>query len=153
VDQDLRRVWNQTSIPVVLRRTGEGEKLRVRLPYGASNKAWLRGSHRMRPQWVAAGRYWELPKAWFNDFVDNALPRFGRLYVIQPYREEERCSPSCLRAEGHECECSCMGANHGIGNDRSWFEITERFAARFGPKRLACRLMVRTRDNPRPRRT
>jgi hypothetical protein len=49
---------------------------------------------------------------------------------------------ACLGAEKHECQCSCMGANHGAGNDGSWFEITDYFATRWGERSLACRLLV-----------
>ena len=68
--------------------------------------------------------YWELPKSWFNDFVDRALQRYGKVYIIQPYREQEICARACQEALGHECQCSCMGANHGVGNDGSWFEVS-----------------------------
>lgn len=141
-DPKLKRAWKQAEIPVVLRRTGKGEKLRVRLPFAPDNGTWLRDNKRTRPEWHADLEYWEMPKAWFNEFVTRALSRFGRLYVIQPYREQEKCSPSCLNATGHECQCSCMGENHGAGNDGSWFEVTEAFASRWGERELACRLMV-----------
>jgi hypothetical protein len=29
-----------------------------------------------------ADAYRELPKSWFNDFVDRALQRFGKVYII-----------------------------------------------------------------------
>lgn len=143
---DMRRIWNQTTIPVVLRRSGKGERLRVRLPYSTGNRAWLRNGKRANLQWVADGRYWELPKAWFNDFVDRALAKYGKLYIIQPYREQEKCAAACLNAQGYECQCSCMGANHGAGNDGSWFEVSETFATRWGEHKLACRLMTDTRS-------
>jgi len=60
---DLKRVWNQSKIPVVLRRTGRGARLRVRLPYSAANRAWLQDERRTNPVWVKNGEYWELPKA------------------------------------------------------------------------------------------
>lgn len=141
-DPRLKRAWKQDRIPVVLRRTGKGERLRVHLPFAPDNAIWLRNGKRMRPEWVHELKCWELPKAWFNEFVTRALRRFGRLYVIQPYREQEKCSPSCLNVTGHECECSCMGENHGAGNDGSLFEVTEAFASRWGERELACRLMV-----------
>jgi len=137
----LRRVWNQERIPVVLRRNGKGEKLRVRLPYSNNNRGWLQNARRTSPEWLYELGCWELPKAWFNDFVDRALERYGKLYVIQPYREQKKCSPKCLEAVGHICECSCMGANHGAGNDGSWFEVNETFASRWDDRELACRLM------------
>ncbi|WP_031260578.1 hypothetical protein [Mesorhizobium sp. LNHC252B00] len=141
-DAQLKRVWNQEAIPVILRRIGKGEKLRVRLPYGEGNRKWLRNERRHRPEWIEELRCWELPKAWLNDFVDRALVRYRSVYIIQPYREQEKCSPACLNATGHDCECSCMGENHGAGNDGSWFEVSETFATRWGGPELACRLLT-----------
>lgn len=138
---ELKRVWEQKATPVVLRRDGKGEKLRVRLPYSDDNRNWVQNGRRISPVWSVRHECWELPKAWFNDLVTRALHRFGRIYVIQPYREQEKCSPKCLEATGHECQCSCMGANHGAGNDGSWFEVTDTFATRWGERELACRLM------------
>lgn len=141
VSAELKRVWAQTQIPVVLRRTGKGQRLRVRLPYSETNREWLQDGRRHSPEWFSKEKYWELPKAWFDDFVNRALTDFGKVYVIQPYREQEKCSPACLNAVGHECECSCMGRNHGHGNDGSWFEVSETFATRWGALELACRLL------------
>jgi hypothetical protein len=142
--EQLTSIWNQREIPVILRRTGKGELLRLRLPYAETNRSWLHNNRRTSPAWNTGKRCWEIPKAWFNDFVERALTTFGAVYVIQPYREQENCSPACLNAVGHECQCSCMGRNHGAGNDGSWFEISETFATRWGDQTLACRLM-RTR--------
>ncbi len=139
----LAYVWNQQKIPVVLRRAGQGEKLRVRLPFASDNRQWLQDDRRIRPKWIGGSdAYWELPKAWFNDFVDRALRRYGKVYIIQPYREQEVCARACQEAQGHECQCSCMGANHGVGNDGSWFEVSDTFATRWGERALACRLLV-----------
>lgn len=140
---ELRRVWNQKAIPVVIRRTGARERLRVRLPYDSENRNWLQNDRRTSPEWIGDRRFWELPKSWFNDFVNRALERYGRVYVIQPYIEQEKCAPACMNALGHECECSCMGRNHGAGNDGSWFEVNEAFATRSSGEHVACRLLVR----------
>ena len=128
-----KAVWNQDKIPVVLRRAGKGQKLRTRLPFATDNRAWLQNDRRTNPVWVAKGRYWELPKAWFNDFVERALNRYGEVYLFQPYREQEKCAPACQNAVGHECQCSCMGANH---------EVSETFSFRWGEQELACRLLT-----------
>lgn len=139
----LGYVWKQKQIPVVLRRTGRGERLRVRMPYHDANREWLRNGRRTAPTWIGGiEAYWELPKAWFNDFVDRALLRFGKVYIIQPYREQEVCARACQDASGHECQCSCMGANHGAGNDGSWFEVSDTFSTRWGERELACRLLT-----------
>jgi hypothetical protein len=138
----LRYVWGQKRTPVVLRRTGKGERLRVRLPYAETKRHWFQNERRTSPVWIASGKYWELPKAWFNDFVDRSLAKYGKVWIIQPYREQEICAPACQNAIGHECQCSCMGLYHGAGNDGSWFEISDTFATRWGTQQLACRLLT-----------
>ena len=138
----LRLAWNQKNIPVILRRAGKGELLRIRLPQSASNGCWLQNGRRIYPKWDEGKRFWETPKSWFNDLVERSLLKYGKIYIMQPYREQERCAPACLDAVGHECQCSCMGANHGSRNDGSWFEVTESFAVRWKPVHLACRLMI-----------
>lgn len=136
-------VWNQTKIPVVWRRDGKGESIVLKLPFSTSNRLWLKGGRRIDPKWIGHLKQWEIPKAWFNDFIERALDRYGLVYVIQPYNVMEKCAPACLNAIGHECQCSCMGQNHGIGNDGSWFEIGEAFAFRYDDRHLACRLIKR----------
>ena len=139
----LKSVWDQNVIPVILRRDGRGEKLRVRLPFDSDNKQWLQNGRRYAPEWVGGrSSYWEIPKSWFNDFVDRSLDRYGQVYIIQPYREQEVCARACQEARGHECQCSCMGANHGIGNDGSWFEVHDAFSSRWSNRTLASRLLV-----------
>ncbi len=139
----LGQIWAQPEIPVVLRRTGRGELLRVRLPYAVDNREWLRNEQTRKPHWNAAEACWDIPKAWFNDFVDRSLKRFGSVYVVQPFRVQEKCSPACQNARGHECQCSCMGANHGQGDDGTWFEVSDTFSTRWQERELACRLMTR----------
>lgn len=146
-EERLREVWRQKKIPVVIRRADKGHKLRVRLPYADNNRQWLNTVGKSTVAWNSSKHCWELPRSWFNDFVNRALERYGKLYVIQPYREQEKCAPACMDAEGHVCQCSCMGANHGNRNNGSWFEVSETFATRWGEKEIACRLMVSKRQN------
>lgn len=141
-NEKILQAWKQRAIPIVLRRNGKGEKLRIRIPPNDDNQDWLRNGRRRIPVWIDSKQYWELPKAWFNDFVNRSLKHYGRLYVVQPYNEQEKCASACMNATGHECECSCMGAYHGTGNDGSWFEVSDAFATRWGGRHLACRLMI-----------
>ncbi|WP_212741978.1 hypothetical protein [Sphingomonas sp. 1F27F7B] len=71
----LTRIWNQHEIPVILRRTGKGEFLRVRLPYADTNRAWLQAGRRILPAWTSAKRYWEIPKTWFCDTSTEEMNR------------------------------------------------------------------------------
>ena len=139
----IRSVWGQGRVPVALRRPKKGAKHFVRLPFAKDNRQWLQNGRRTSPAWNARDRRWEIPKSWFNDTVNRALDRFGRVYIIQPYREQEKCSPACQNAQGHECQCSCMGQHHGCGSDGSWFEVSETFATRWGAEEIACRLLTK----------
>lgn len=149
LDDDPRRlkdVWNQKRIPVVVRTGRKGEKLRIRLPFANDNRSWLQNEQRLSPDWDSEKKHCEIPKAWFNGFVDRALALYGAVYVIQPYREQEKCASKCRNAFRHECQCSCMGANHGHTNSHGWFDVSETFATRWGEQVLACRLMVKPKD-------
>lgn len=147
-DSELKAIWNQGTVPVILRRSRKGQQLRIRLPYADDNRSWLKGEHTRTPHWSSEHRCWEAPKAWFNELVEQCLQRHGKVYIIQPYREQEKCSSACMNAHGHECQCSCMGANHGAGNDGSWFEVSDTFATRWGDEYLACRLMTARSSAP-----
>lgn len=137
----IGRIWNQEEVPVIHRQTGKGEKLRFRLPFAEGNRSWLQQAGRSAPSWLRSKEYWVLPKSWFNKLVGRCLERYGSVYIIQPYNEMEKCAPACMNASGFECQCSCMGANHGAGNDGSWFEVDEAFAFRWQGQTLACRLL------------
>lgn len=145
----LRAIWRQRELPVILRR-GEGHPLKVKLPgntedlmWQISATRWLRCGRRNRPDWDARFKCWDTPQAWLNPLVQQILRAFKKLYLIQPYREQEKCAPACFNAKGHDCECSCMGANHGQGGPAAgWFVVSDTFATRWGEEHMACRLMV-----------
>jgi hypothetical protein len=145
--KDAKTIWNNTTIPVVLRRGGT-QAIRLRLRYAKDNRSWLKAKPRNKdPYWDKQGKYWELPASRFNEIVTMLLNRFSCVYIIQPYREKEVCARSCMEAEGFECQCSCMGANHGSGMDGGWFEVSDAFAVRYGGTKLACRLLHKTETN------
>jgi len=121
----LIAVWQQQNIPVAWRSGEKGQPLLAKLPHRPDNKAWIRSMGKVRRHWNGEQKYREIPKSWLNTFVAHSLERFGKIYVVQPYREQEKCAPACMNASGHVCQCSCMGANHGAGNDGSWFEVSE----------------------------
>ncbi len=137
----IKEVWRQNVIPVIYRQ-GKGMPLLIRLPYSEDNRQWVKNGHRNKPEWNPKYKCWETPKAWFNDLVKRSLERYNKLYIIQPYREQEKCAPACWNAVGHECQCSCMGANHGShSSENDWFVVSDAFATRWGERELACRLM------------
>jgi hypothetical protein len=110
-EQRRKAIWKQTDVPIILRRGGNGEKLRVRLcghEYAEKDSYWLKKERRIYPIWNSHLNCWEVPKAWFSRLVKEITEAYGKLYIIQPYREQEKCSPACQNAKGHECQCSCM---------------------------------------------
>lgn len=141
----LSNIWRQSATPVLLRK-GKGHRLMLKLPFAEDNYDWLRDNKRSKPNWNHQYKCWELPQAWFNDLIRHVLSRHYKLYLIQPYREQEICAPACWNAEGHECQCACMGANHGsqslAGN---WFTVSDAFATLWHDRKLACRLMTKSR--------
>jgi hypothetical protein len=138
----IESIWRQTSIPVIY-RGGKGKKLLLRLPYREDNRHWLKSDKRNNPEWDSIKKHWVCPNAWFNDLVKRSVPRWGKLYIIQPYREQEKCAPACWNAEGHECQCSCMGANHGSqSTGAGWAIISDTFATKWDSSELACRLLT-----------
>jgi hypothetical protein len=153
IPEELRRIWRQEQIPVIVRK-GAGFPLQLKVPFPKpddfewrrATRAWLQQirPRGRSPEWKSKTNGFELPQSWFDDLVSILLRRYGKLYIIQPYREQEKCASKCMNAQGHECQCSCMGANHGQGGpDGSWFEVSETFATRWGEQHLACRLMTK----------
>lgn len=94
-------VWNQKPIPVVLRRTGRVEKLRVGLPFADDNRQWLQNGLRTAPGWVGGANVcWEVPQSWFNDFVDRPPLQCNCLPATLSWPDEEKepmiCARRCL---------------------------------------------------------
>ena len=70
------------------------------------------------------------------------MGRFGACYLVQTYREQEKCAAACWNASGLECNCQCMGEHHGTGHpDGRWYEVSETCAVSWGPKRLSYKLL------------
>lgn len=141
-DHRLREIWKQERTPVIFRQQRPSAVL-VRLPYAQDNRVWLRGERRHRPRWEAQYKCWRTPVSWFNSLIEKCLRRFARVYVVQLHRELQKCAPACWNAEGFDCECSCMAANHGTGHPSGrWYEVSDTFAYEWGPRKYACRLIV-----------
>jgi len=141
-DQRLKEIWQRASPPVIFRRGGSNP-LFVRLPYAPNNYSWLRSDKRHKPKWNDRYKCWETPVAWYDWLARRLLQHYSAVYLIQLYREQQKCAPACWGAKGLHCECSCMGENHGSGHPGgAWREVSETFAFEWGPRRYACRLLV-----------
>ena len=144
-DPTLRAIWQKANPPVIFRRGGSNPLL-VRLPYSSNNFTWLRGDKRHKPKWNDQFKCWETPVAWYDWLAHRLLKQYGSVYLIQLYRELQKCAPACRDATGLHCECSCMGENHGSGHLAGrWHEVSETFAFKWGEREYACRLLIPTK--------
>jgi len=140
-DEMLKRIWRQGKIPVLFRRP-RPEPILVRLPFSSTNREWVQEGHKRKTVWNGKYTCWEAPVAWFDDLVDRAIHKYGSVYVIQPFNRQQKCAPACWNAKGYECECSCMGLNHGNGEPAgNWKEISESLAVNYGAREYSCRLL------------
>lgn len=151
--EKIREVWRQRDVPVLVRQ-GAGFPVFVKIPnpkiddlmWRRKAATWLKPTLSSRDaKWLKNARGFEVPKAWFNNLTTKLLQKYQKLWIIQPYREQEVCAPACKTASGHECNCQCMGRYHGIDAPGSgWFTVNEAFETRWGESHMACRLMIRT---------
>jgi hypothetical protein len=143
-DAGLRRLWAQRAVPVLFNDKAR-RRLLVKLPYAPDNAAWLAlqgGRHYL--EWLPRYTCWQVPLSWLNDLARRLVGRFGGCYLVQPYRQMEKCAPACWNAKGLDCECSCMGENHGGGaGGRPWYVVSEACAVCWGPRQYSCRLLAR----------
>ena len=132
-------LWRQGKNLAIFKRNKPLPVL-ARIPFAEGNMEWLRDGRRLKPDWCAQFNAWEIPTAWFDSVIKLALRRHQEVYVIQLYREHQKCAPACWNAEGFHCECSCMGENHGGGHPGgNWYEVSETFAVSWGQQRYSCR--------------
>ncbi|TWH76793.1 hypothetical protein LX59_00838 [Azomonas agilis] len=147
-DEKLREIWHKANPPVIFKRKS-GEPLLVKLPGDnhLNNFDIIRNNKRHKPKWNKQFKCWETPVAWYDDLAHHLLSHFSGVYLIQLYREQQKCAPACWNALGLHCECSCMGANHGSGHPSgNWHEVSETFAFTWGDKKYASRLLLPTLD-------
>ena len=135
-------IWHNGETPVIFRR-GKSLPLMVKLPPSKENpREWLKGDARRNPEWNKNYQCWEVPNSWLDQLVARILIHYGKVYLIQPHKVLEKCAPACWNARGFECNCSCMGQNHGSHSGLGWYVVAESFAFRWETRELACRLIV-----------
>ena len=136
-------IWRNGRVPVIYKPEDRG-RLIVRVPFADSPRKFEEAMSfsSARIGWVEQFRAWTMPRGRFAEIVRYALARHGSVYLIQAFRRLQKCAPMCWRAKGPDCECSCMGANHGSGHALE-YEVSETFAFEWGERQLACRLLKR----------
>lgn len=113
-----------------MRRGYDETRLWMRMPFGATNRAWLHDElgDRIRPEWNATvtPRRWEIAKPHLRTLTEALAMRFGEVHVYLEFSTTERCDRRCQTAAGDDCTCSCRGEYHGGGTYwTSWQLIGE----------------------------
>lgn len=151
--QDAKKAWNQKKIPVILRRRkqdGKNPKLRVRMPLGGEHIQILKGrsKHNHNPVHFDKEDFWELPYSRLDNLVKILATTYGKVILMQPIRKSQVCARACMTAHGFECECSCLGANHGSHNmDSSWYEVNDTYAISYGAEKVSLKIISNITDN------
>ena len=139
---EIRSIWNNANTPIVIRTNQKGAKLSARLPYRDNNRSWVNSIGKSRATYNGNLKVWEMPKIWLNPFINESLNRYGSIYVVQPHNALEVCAPACRNATGHECQCSCLGENHGTGGGNGWFDVSDTLAFRWATASWAIRKLT-----------
>lgn len=112
-------------IPTVYRPASTG-RLVVWMPFDRRNRSWLHeqlGDY-IRPDWNKRTGHWEIARPHMRAVVEALVNKFGTVKVTIDTRAVSKCDTRCRDAEGDDCDCQCLGENHG-GADywQSWFEV------------------------------
>lgn len=144
---DAKKAWNQSAVPVILRRKkkdGHNPKLRIRIPSQSGAYEILKGrnKHNHNPRFDEKGKYWELAYDRLDEMVKILAIHFGSVILMQPIRHKQVCARTCMEAQGFECECSCLGENHGSQNmNSSWYEVYDTYAVKYGEEEISLKVI------------
>ena len=147
------RIWRNGVIPVIYRPDRQSDLL-VRLP-GARNaglwndESFLRGDFLRQLTCDPKTKAWAIPRSRLNYIAARCLCRYQSLWIIQTYRPLEKCAPACWNAQGYDCQCSCLGENHGSGRALEHV-VSETFAFERGGQKLAARFLKQNHGPEKP---
>lgn len=96
--------------------------LHVLIPYHKNNRQALRvltNARKSNVVWDKTNGYWTIPKAHLATLRDAFVDHYGACIVkVQAGKTPGKCHEVCQNAVGPECECSCVGAFHGISANK-----------------------------------
>lgn len=99
----------------------------VRISHPEDNRAWL-GSIRTRGRgllWQREERHCECHSAWLAALAEVVLAHHCRVWLMQQFDCRAGCNESCITGRGLDCECGCLGRNHGAGLVDGWAQRIE----------------------------
>ena len=107
-------------------------RIAIWLPYAEGTRAWLRKvcGPGTRPEFDRERKAWLVARPHFRKVVDALARRCGTVLVITDHTVRHACGSRCWNAEGDECECECLGDNHGGGLHLGWHQVGADMAIR-----------------------
>lgn len=142
-DPKLESVWRQKEVPVIFLKERKSRPM-IKVGSTQEDAGWIMSFKKSYGGWWRKNySCWDVPKSWFAEIAKELLIRYGSVYIVQPFNENEKCCPSCWNAVGIECVCSCLGANHGSGKPLGkWYDVVETFASKWDGKNYGCKLIT-----------
>ncbi|MFE1321578.1 hypothetical protein [Kitasatospora phosalacinea] len=98
------------------------------MPYAEDNRAFI---HRtlgdlVRPERNQAEKCWEIARTHMRAMVEGLAERYGSVEVTIDFRTTSKCDTRCRDAGHDDCDCQCLGENHGgAAYWRGWIEVGE----------------------------
>lgn len=102
-------------LPWIKRRVGQ--PLRFKLPYSSDNRSFIRHALPARARVKHEGRgIWACKSSYLVLIADAMADDLGLDAWTTIQVKTTTCHEQCWTARGDECECRCLGYNHGTGD-------------------------------------
>lgn len=125
------RVWRP--VPTGLGPNGKrtaSRRVEVTLPYRHGTRRWLRSvcGAGSRPEFDRVRKVWLVSRPHFGAVVAALVGEYGAVDVYADHTARSACGALCREAVGDECDCSCLGENHGGQVWRKeWIKLSEEW--------------------------
>lgn len=123
--KQIVRVWRPTP--------SEAGRVVIWLPYARGTRGWLRSvcGTGTRPEFDRARKAWTVARPHFRRIVQAVADRYGSVDVYVDHTVRHACGAMCRNAEGDDCQCSCLGDNHGNGRwHEGWQPVGDEWVVR-----------------------
>jgi hypothetical protein len=127
------RVFGGALLWLPARDAEEDDRLRGWFPLDEPKK-WLRKGARIKSPELVDNR-WHVPRSAMFKVVKACVEEFGRVGLFRDAEDALECDLRCMDAEGDECDCGCLGQNHG-GLNRLWMTVRDAVELPGDPKRI-----------------
>lgn len=100
------------------------------MPNARGNREWLRDvcGPGTRPDWDKPTRTWRVARPHFRKVISALVARHGVIAVCVDIVVTRACGSWCRDARGDECDCSCLGENHGSGTwTAGWVPVSDEW--------------------------